>query len=71
MNKIGRARNARLNQAQKHIAELHACLDALCGSAAAAHVDNKDAWADGRNAMEQLVQCFHEANAYNNAIAPE
>lgn len=32
------------------------------------HVDQKDSWQDGRNTLEQLIQCFHEANAYNNVV---
>jgi hypothetical protein len=35
------------------------------------NIDEKDAWADGRNALKQFVQCFHEANAYNNAMKPD
>lgn len=68
MNQIGRARNARLNQAGKFLEQVSVALADLRGHTMHQHVDNKDAWADGRNALEQLVQCFHEANAYNNAM---
>jgi hypothetical protein len=66
--RLGRSRNARINQAVKHASELLECLGRLSGKNQSQHVDEKDAWADGRNALEQLTQCFHEANAYNNAL---
>jgi hypothetical protein len=69
MNHMGRARNARLNQAEKHLGDLAEALAVLSGQPMTRHVDEKNAWGDGRNALEQLVQCFHEANAYNNAMA--
>lgn len=68
MTKTGRPRNARINQAIKHASMLLDCLGRLSGKPHHQHVDEKDAWADGRNALEQLTQCFHEANAYNNAL---
>jgi hypothetical protein len=68
MNRIGRARNARLNQAENFAIELVKSIARLKGHPSNKHVDEKDAWADGRNQLEQLVQCFHEANAYNNAM---
>lgn len=68
MNTIGRARNARLNQAMKHLLELKANLENLQGVRSDRFIWAKDFWADGRNALEQLIQCFHEANAYNNSI---
>ncbi len=71
MNRTGRARNARLNQAEKHATEVLEYIKRLKGATMNAHVDDKDAWADGRSALEQLVQCFHEANAYNNALIPD
>lgn len=71
MNRVGRARNARLNQAGKFLSEVSVALAELRGHPMDRHIDNKDSWADGRNALEQLVQCFHEANAYNNAMQPD
>lgn len=68
MNQHGRARNARLNQAMKFAVTLVENLSTLRGESSNKIVDHKDAWADGRNALEQLTQCFHEANAYNNAL---
>ena len=68
MNTIGRARNARLNQAEKHMVEVAECLARLRGKTMNEVAGDKDAWGDGRNALEKLVQCFHEANAYNNAL---
>lgn len=66
-DRMGRARNARINQAVKHATELLEVLRRLSGFPKNEHVDLKDEWWDGRNKLEQLVQCFHEANAYNNA----
>lgn len=68
MNNAGRARNARLNQAMKHAVDLIETLARLQGKSQNHHVDQKDDWQDGRNKLEQLVQCFHEANAYNNCF---
>lgn len=68
MNQIGRSRNARLNQAIKHAAELMGSLTRLSGWPADEHVDQKLNWQVGREELAQLVQCFHEANAYNNAL---
>ena len=71
MNTVGRARNARINQAIKHANELLNQLNVLKGHEMSDHVDEPGAWQDGRNALEQLTQCFHEANAYNNAMKPD
>lgn len=68
MNRVGKARNSRLNQAAFHMESIAAVLRDLRGFSSDKHIENDDAWADGRNAVEQLVQCFHEANAYNNAM---
>lgn len=68
MSNIGRARNARINQAARHADDLLVCLKQLQGRSKNEHIDEKDAWADARNAVEQAAQCFHEANAYNNAM---
>jgi hypothetical protein len=68
MNRTGKARNARINQAKRHLADLHEALELLSGFPSAEHVDNPDAWQDGRNALEQLTQCFHEASAYNSTM---
>jgi len=71
MNQLGRSRNARLNQAIKHAGAVIDALAILGGAPMNKVVDHKDAWQDGRNALEQLTQCFHEANAYNNALLAE
>lgn len=71
MNQLGRARNARLNQAVKHAAELADALTRLSGWPSSEHVDQKLNWAVGREQIEKLVQCFHEANAYNNALVAQ
>lgn len=68
MNHAGRTRNARINQANKHLGDLAGALAALEGHPMTKRIDKKDAWQDGRNALEQLTQCFHEANAYNNVL---
>ena len=68
MNRIGKARNARLNQAMKHILEVRDNLAMLVGARSDKFIQVDDPWADARNALEQAVQCFHEANAYNNAM---
>lgn len=68
MNNAGRSRNARLNQASKHVDELQKRLARLCCLPSDTHIDQKDSWHDARNALEQLTQCFHEANAYNNLV---
>lgn len=62
----GRQRNARLNQAYKHATSLTASLEALRGSSMHEHVDEPSEWADAREALNKLTQCFHEANALNN-----
>lgn len=68
MSVLGRARNARLNQAIKHANVVLDNLAVLSCTPKHTVVDKKDEWADARNALEQLVQCFHEASAYNNAL---
>lgn len=68
MNNAGRSRNARLNQALDHATALVVSIQVLRGLPSSQVADNKDAWQDGRNALEQLTQCFHEANAYNNTL---
>lgn len=68
--RIGRARNARINQAISHAEQLIAVLRMLQGHAKDQHVDDKDAWFDARTELESLTQCVHEANAYSNAVAP-
>lgn len=66
INRAGRARNARINQAIKHATEALENLRRLAGFPMHEYLDDKDAWTDARNAIEQLAQCFHEASAYNN-----
>lgn len=66
MDRAGRARNARINQALQHSLEMRDALSRLAGHPMTAHVDLKGEWQDARNALERLTQCFHEANAYNN-----
>lgn len=68
MNRAGRSRNARLNQAAMHVRDIAACLGRLQGFPMNEPVILADDWQDCRNAVEQLVQCFHEANAYNNTL---
>ncbi len=66
----GKARNARLNQAMKHLNVLQLCISQLQGYSKYEHVDLKEDWKEGRNVLADLVQCFHEANAYNNMTKP-
>lgn len=68
MNRIGRSRNARINQAIGHATELLATLKRLQGYPMTTHVEDKDAWFDMRTKLESLTQCAHEANAYNNSM---
>ena len=67
-DQIGKARNARINQAVQHAEELLAILRSLQGRRKDQHVENKDGWFDARTSLESLTQCVHEANAYNNAV---
>lgn len=64
----GRARNARINQAVQHAEEVLTALKRLKGYPAKEKIDDKDAWFEGRNSLDHLTQCFHEANAYNNCV---
>lgn len=66
-HRLGRARNARINQAARHASNLLATLKRLQGYRKDQHIDDKDAWFDARTDLETLVQSVHEANAYNNA----
>lgn len=61
-HRIARSRNARLNQALGHARKVLMALECL-----KEHPAN-DQWQDGRNALEQLTQCYHEASAYNNSL---
>lgn len=65
MSEAGRQRNARLNQAKKHAIALIDHIEALRGTNRHAHV-NEPEWKEGRDTLNRLVQCFHEANACNN-----
>lgn len=67
-SRIGSMRNARLNQARTHADEIMERLTQLCRHPKVMHIEQPDAWQDLRNALEQLCQCVHEANAYNNAM---
>lgn len=71
LDQAGKSRNARLNQAAKHAGELMQVINLLSRRPKSTHVDEKDAWQDGRNSLEKLTQCFHEANAYNNVVAKD
>lgn len=64
----GRARNARLNQAHRHAISLLESVTALRGDAPNVRVDEPDEWREARETLDKLVQCFHEASAYNNMV---
>lgn len=72
MSSPGKARNARLNQAERHIQDLLLTITRLRGATRFERIDRtadqKDDWYEGRIALEKLTQCFHEANAYNNCV---
>ena len=72
MSNAGRSRNARLNQAETHLAALDYAIAELRGNYTKHdHVDLPDTWAAARKALNDLVQCFHEANAYNNMVSDD
>lgn len=69
MSNAGRSRNARLNQAENHLAMFDYALAELRGNFTKhEHVDLPATWTRAREALNSLVQCFHEANAYNNIV---
>lgn len=70
MNIIGRARNARLNQASRHAKKVWERIEALKGFSMNELVDDRTSWKEARDALRKLDQCFHEANAYNNCLNP-
>ncbi len=61
-----RSRNARLNQALRHAADLVAMLKPE------RRPDNEDAWnalfAEARDDANDIHQCVHEASAYHNVL---
>lgn len=68
MNKIGRSRNARINQAAKRAYLIHKDIEALQGYTMNEYINEKLIWQQLRSNIVELNQCFHEANAYNNAM---
>ncbi len=68
---IGKARNARMNQTIKHAEALAELLKRFQGTPHDVPLTDADLWEDGRSLVNQLVQCFHESNAYNNATVPD
>lgn len=63
-----RSRNARLNQAGTHASILAALIDELPMKVRAGHIENDEFWSRGRALVNQICQCFHEANGYNNVM---
>ena len=68
---IGKARNARLNRARKHLATLSESLKAVEGTPHDVPLLEAEFWEVDRELVAEIAQCFHEANAYNNALVTD
>lgn len=69
-NSIGRMRNARINAALKNAFTAYKELEQLQGFEHLEKIENEaDRWQKIRDCVTELDQCFHEANAYNNAMS--
>jgi hypothetical protein len=69
--KIGKARNGRLNQARRYAKDMLAMLPDGEGTPHNTPIDDAAFWYGLRNLTGLICQCVHEANAYNNALAPD
>ena len=65
---IGKSRNARLAEARKHAASLCFLIDTVRGIEANVHIVTEEFWAEGRDLVAMIAQCFNEANAHNNDL---
>lgn len=68
---IGKARNARLNRAIREAEALVRLLKTQQGIEHRDAIQDAEFWFDARAHVAELTQCFHEANAYNNAMVPD
>lgn len=67
-NNIGRMRNSRINQASKLAYKIHKSIINLEGYTSHEIINEKEVFAFIRDNLSILAQCFHELNAYNNAL---
>lgn len=63
---LRRSRNGRLNRARREAAKLITLLEAFEGEKVGIAV--QEFWQAVREHGEQIAQCVHEANAYNNVM---
>jgi hypothetical protein len=63
---LRRSRNGRLNRARREAEKLVSLLEAFEGQKVG--IDVQEFWQAIREHGQQIAQCVHEANAYNNVM---
>jgi hypothetical protein len=63
---LRRSRNGRLNKARREAQKLVSLLEAFEGERLG--IDVQEFWQAVREHGQQIAQCIHEANAYNNVM---
>lgn len=66
---VGKSRGARLRQARKHVQDLRDKFASVKGWPGDEAILDQDFWRSTRDTLEKLVQCFHEANAFNTVMS--
>ncbi len=69
--RLRRARNARLTGLRRAITNIRDLLESqedVAGNLPLDHITDAAFWADLRDDVNDVVQCAHEANAYNNSL---
>lgn len=68
---LGKSRNGRINQTIQHAEAIVRVLRSVQGTPHNEPILIAEIWTEARERAARLSQCFHEANAYNNAMVPD
>ena len=65
---VGKARGVRLRQARQHTQVLRDKFASVKGWPADEVIPDTEFWLSTRETLDKLVQCFHEASAFNTVM---